>query len=136
MADGGLPAALAVIRDRNEDRITARAYTAHTVEHDVAEGDVRRLLAGLIAAAGFHERIPLYGRAATEEDPGRCPHDPDSGMHFEDSDNPGTWLCEGLPDGAVCSTCVDGEGGERVEWPCPEYEAILAALGGKETDGG
>ncbi len=43
--DDGLAAELAAIRERNEDRIRVRAYTEHTVEHEVAEGDVRRLLA-------------------------------------------------------------------------------------------
>lgn len=89
------------------------------------------LLAAVEAAAKFHQRLPLYGTAATEEKPGACPHDPDSDLHFEDGNEPGEWLCEGKPEGAVCSTCVDGEGGERLEWPCLEYEAILAALTGR-----
>jgi len=86
------------------------------------------------AVLKFHERVPLYGNAATEEESDACPHDPDSGLHFESGD--GDWLCEGRPEGAVCSTCVDGEGGERVEWPCDEYLAILAALTGEgKADG-
>jgi hypothetical protein len=81
------------------------------------------------AALSFHERVGLYGNAATEGEPGNCPHHPDSDLHFEDGDGSGEWLCEGRPEGAVCSTCVDGEGGERIDWPCPEYEAIAGALG-------
>lgn len=46
VADNAL-AALAEIRDRNEQRIAFHCYTEYTVEHDVAEGDVRRLLAVL-----------------------------------------------------------------------------------------
>ena len=88
------------------------------------------------AALGFHERVNLYGNASTEEEPGNCPHHPDSDLHFEDGDGSGEWLCEGKPEGAVCSSCVDGEGGERVDWPCPEYEAIVKAVTGKGADGG
>lgn len=49
MADDPLSAALAEVRDRNEGRIKAMLYTEYTAEHDVAEGDVRRLLAALDA---------------------------------------------------------------------------------------
>ena len=35
-------AALAKIRERNEERIRFYAYPEYTVEHDAAEGDVRR----------------------------------------------------------------------------------------------
>lgn len=87
-----------------------------------------KALAAADAALGRHQRVPLYGNASTEEEPGACSHEPDSGLHFESGD--GDWLCEGRPEGAVCSTCIDGEGGERVEWQCPEYTAILAALTG------
>lgn len=52
------------------------------------------------------------------------------------SDGSGEWLCEGKPEGAVCETCIDGEGGERVEWPCEEYRDLLAALTGKGEHGG
>ena len=55
------------------------------------------------AALGFHERVGLYGNASTEEEPGNCPHDPDSRLHFEDGDGSGEWLCEGRPEGAVRS---------------------------------
>lgn len=95
-----------------------------------------KALAGVEAALACHERVNLYGNAATEEEPGNCPHHPDSNLHFEDCDGSGEWLCEGRPEGAVCSSCVDGEGGERVDWRCPEYEAILAALTGKAADHG
>jgi hypothetical protein len=76
------------------------------------------------AALRFHERTALYGNAATEGEPGNCPHDPDDALHFEGD---GEWLCEGRPEGAVCSTCT--EDGLPVAWPCPEYAAITAALG-------
>ena len=95
-----------------------------------------KALAGVEAALGHHERVGLYGNASTEGEPGNCPHDPDSDLHFEDPDGSGEWLCEGRPEGAVCSSCVDGEGGERVDWPCREYEAILKALTGKAAGHG
>lgn len=47
MADDPVATALAEIRARNERRIEFYAYTEYTVEHDAAEGDVRRLLAAL-----------------------------------------------------------------------------------------
>jgi len=104
--------------------------------HGLVTGTARRLSRAVEAALGFHERVGLYGNASTEEEPGNCPHHPDSDLHFEDADGSGEWLCEGRPEGAVCSSCVDGEGGERIDWPCPEYEAILKALTGKAADGG
>lgn len=99
-------------------------------------GIAEQLLAGVEAALNHHERVNLYGNAATEDEPGNCPHHTDSDLHFEDGDGSGEWLCEGRPEGAVCSSCVDGEGGERVDWPCPEYQAILTALTGKAADRG
>jgi hypothetical protein len=128
-------AALAEIRERNESRTRAMMYGDPELWR-AAEGDVRRLLKVAETALKFHQRVPLYGNAATEDEPDACPHHPDSPLHFEDGDGSGEWLCEGKPEGAVCSSCVDGEGGERLEWPCPEYEAILAALAGKETGDG
>lgn len=95
---------------------------------------VPRLLAAVEAAVGFHGRVNLYGNASTEGEPGNCPHDPDSHLHFEDPDGSGEWLCEGKPEGAVCSSCVDGQGGDSIDWPCPEYSGILAALTGKAAD--
>jgi hypothetical protein len=90
-----------------------------------ARADVPRLLAAIEAVLEHHQRVPLYGNAATDDEPGNCPHDPDSPLHFED---PGSteWLCRGWPEGAVCSSCA--EDGERATWPCPQYAAILAAL--------
>lgn len=57
MTDDALTSALAEIRDRNEWRIEFHRYTDYTVEHDVAEGDVRRLLAVVEAALGHHEPV-------------------------------------------------------------------------------
>lgn len=86
------------------------------------------------AALKFHERYPLYGGAATEGEPGNCPHDPDSDLHFEADDGSGEWLCEGKPEGEICQAHPDADG--PVDWPCWEYEAVLAALTGKgEADG-
>jgi hypothetical protein len=101
----------------------------------VAAGIACMALDALEAALKFHQCAGLCGLAATEDEPDACPHDPDSPLHFEDGDGSGEWLCEGRPEGAVCSTCVDGEGGGRTDWPCPECAAILAALTGKAASG-
>jgi hypothetical protein len=113
-----LSAALAEISDALDSADVGRWYEAG-----------RRMLRTLEAALKFHQREPLYGNAATEEAPGNCPHHPDSPLHFEGDSE---WLCEGKPEGAVCSACT--EDGLPVEWPCPEYKAILAELTGKEAD--
>lgn len=90
-----------------------------------------KALAAAGAALEHHRREPFYGNAATEDELGACPHDPDSPLHFEAGDGSGEWLCEGKPEGAVCESCTDGEGGERTDWPCDEYRDILAALAGE-----
>lgn len=93
------------------------------------------LLKAVEAALKNHRREPLYGNAATEGEPGACPHDPDSSLHFEAGDGSGDWLCEGKPEGAICESCTDREGGERVDWPCQEYQDIRAALLGEAGNG-
>jgi len=135
MADD-LSAALAEIRAQLE--AAARAFPAGGIDPAQASfaagtlhGNALKALAGVEAAMSFHRRVPLYGNASTGDEPDACPHHPDSGLHFEDCDGSGEWLCEGKPEGAVCESCTDGEGGERAEWPCGEYTAILAALTGK-----
>jgi hypothetical protein len=126
------------------DRADPRVYRADItgIRHPDAEfiehsrQDLSRLLAAVDAALSHHKRDPLYGNAATEGEPGNCPHDPDSPLHFEAGDGSGEWLCEGRPEGTVCGSCTDGPCGDRLEWPCPEYLAILAALTGEgNTDG-
>jgi hypothetical protein len=123
VADDELPAALAEIR---HDFGLASHMTAIHIAH---QGE--RVLAATEAALRHHHRTSLYGNAATDDEPGACPHDPDSPLHFEGD---GEWLCEGKPEGAVCSACT--EDGLPVAWPCPEYSAIAAALTGKGADGG
>ncbi|HMH92367.1 MAG TPA: hypothetical protein VK586_14935 [Streptosporangiaceae bacterium] len=69
MADDELSAVLAEIKARNEWRIEYHAYTPWTVEHDVPEGDVRRLLAALEAAlraADGWKRFAAEGDAQDE----------------------------------------------------------------------
>jgi hypothetical protein len=125
MADDPLAAALAEIR---YDVKEARGRGA---PRRLADTIAPRLLKAVEAALGYHERVSLYGNAATEDEPGACPHHPDSDLHFEDGDGSGEWLCEGKPEGAVCGTCT--EDGLPVAWPCYEYAAIAAALTGKGT---
>lgn len=124
MADDPIAAALA------EKRI---ALVGGTPDQCYEAGQV--LLGALNAALKHHRREPLYGNAATEGEPDACPHDPDSDLHFEAGDGSGEWLCEGRPEGAVCESCFDCEGGERVDWPCQEYRDIRAALLGEDSDG-
>jgi hypothetical protein len=150
VADDKLAAALAEIRAADSSPVLAllseaaraarKGYAPWFAEEEIDAADnavtaldlARGCLLGAVEAAlACHQRTALYGNAATDDEPDACPHDPDDALHFEDADEPGEWLCEGKPEGAVCSSCVDGEGGERMEWPCPEYSAILAALTGK-----
>lgn len=104
----------------------ARAsYAAGTLH-----GNALKALAALDAALSHHQRVPLYGNASTDGEPGNCPHDPDDeGWHFEDPDS-GEWLCQGRPEGVACS-CTLSPDGERVPWPCDEARDILAALRGE-----
>lgn len=132
MADDSLSAVLAEI---GED-IAAAPTAPPTSTIGRLATTAERLAAAVETALKFHERVPLYGNAATDDKPDACPHDPDSPLHFEADDGSGEWLCEGRPEGAVCSTCIDGEGGGRVEWPCPEYEAIRKELTGEGDDSG
>jgi hypothetical protein len=131
--DNPLSAALEEIRKRNEDRIRFYRLTEYTVEHDVAEGDVRRLLKALEAALKHHQPVQLHELAFDPRGNPRCTHDPDTDPdeHYEGDD--GEWYCKSLPAGTACSGCPGSPDGEYADWPCPEYEAILAALTGKEA---
>lgn len=95
-------------------------------------GRALKALDAVDAALRHHQRVPLYGNAATADKPGNCPHDPerDWDCHFESDD--GEWLCEGKPEGAACS-CGASPDGERTPWPCDEVADILAALKGGEN---
>jgi hypothetical protein len=97
-------------------------------------GCALKAFAAVDAALRHHQRAPLYGNASTEGEPGTCPHHPDSDLHFEADDGSGEWLCEGKPEGAVCS-CAESADGERIPWPCDEVAAILAALTGEADHG-
>jgi hypothetical protein len=137
------PAAAALDEIRAALEAAALAFPAGRIDPARASfaagtlhGNALKLLAVAGVALKHHQWYPLYGNASTHDELGACPHDPDSGLHFEADDGSGEWLCEGKPEDTVCTSCVDGEGGERVRWPCPEYRAILAALTGKENDGG
>lgn len=131
-----LSAALEEIRERNEGRIAFCAYTEYTVEHDVAEGDVRRLLKVAAAALKFHRPRQLHELAFNPDGSPRCGHDPDTDpdSHYEGDD--GEWYCESLPGDVVCTTCSEEGAWAWVTFPCPEYEAVLTALTGKGNDSG
>jgi hypothetical protein len=105
-------------------------YTEYTIEHDVAEGDVRRLLKALEAALKSHRPVQLYGLVMCLNGSPGCAHGPDydGDAHFEDDD--GSWRCRDKPTAVICTACLN-EDGEGVIFPCGEYEAILAALTGK-----
>jgi len=128
-ADDPLSAVLAEVRARNEDRVRFYAYTEYTVERDVAEGDVRRLLAALDAALALHVR---------QEKPVRS-WDHVCGAHRDARGfaDPRQMQMRDCPDCVfsdlyVCRHCPC----PNDMWPCPTYRAILAALTGKGADGG
>ena len=139
MADDPLAAALAEIEGnilQAEQAGMGRDLDRTIYTHGLVTGTARRLSRAVDAALACHQRVPLYGNAATEDDPQACSHSPDSDWdcHFEDPDGTGIQLCEGKPEGVVCGTCT--EEGLPVAWPCPEYSAIAAARNGKESGGG
>lgn len=133
MADDPLAAALDEVRVlvAARDALVRRMATGEAVgvpvfnaAQDRLAERVPALLAAVDAALASHEPYPLYGNAATEDEPGCCPHDPDADCHFEGDD--GDWLCRCRPEGAVCTSCT--EDGLPVAWQCHEYAAILAAI--------
>jgi hypothetical protein len=140
MADDPLTAALgerrALLKAAASPDTTSVSRVTVEFRLGLAIGAAHAFDAALKAALKFHQRVPLYGNASTEGEPGACSHDPGSPLHFEDPDEPGEWLCEGKPEGAACSGCPGSPDGEYADWPCPEYEAILAALAGEEAGNG
>lgn len=89
MADDEIAAALVptVKAHANAVRLEeAGNMSAALVSYAVAAKGIPRLLAAVEKALEHHRRLPLYGNAATEGEPGNCPHHPDSDLHFEDSD--------------------------------------------------
>lgn len=133
MADDRLTAELAAIKERLAR--TKDGFSSDAVAYLDSQADVPRLLAAIDAALERHQRLPLYERVHDYKGNVICGHgeDYDGDRHFEGDD--GEWLCADKLAGVVCETCVDEAGGERIDWPCPEYEAILAALTGKGGDG-
>ena len=137
MVNDPAAAKLAALRESWEEACSA-AHGGAAVEKPlltaarlIEAGDgLAKVIAALDAALSHHQRVPLYGLASTEEEPGNCPHDPerDWDCHFESDD--GEWLCGGKPEGAVCS-CTVSPDGERVPYPCDEVADILAALRGE-----
>ena len=131
MTDDKITAALAPVRERMA--ACDDGFFTDQVACIRSAGDVPRLLAAVEAALSYHQRVPLYGNASTDGEPGNCPHDPDDGLHFEYVDEPGEWLCQGSPEGAVCASCTVDAAGERAPWPCDEYAALLGALTGRSA---
>lgn len=134
MADDPLAATLGHIRQEIE---MASLGPMPTAPRRVVKCHAPALLKAAEAALKHHQRIPVYGYAATETDPDACPHDPerDWDCHFENPDEPGELLCGHMPEGVVCS-CTETPDGERIPWPCDEVADILAALTGEGADGG
>jgi hypothetical protein len=100
------------------DRIKGEAFTPAA----------DRLFAVAVTVHAMHYPLPICGPASEDDNPGACPHDPESDWdeHFEADD--GTWCCTS---NALGTECRCGE-----PWKCEEYEAILTALTGKEESGG
>jgi hypothetical protein len=125
------------------EEIRERGYEngAHGVQaarlSDAAAIDVPRLLKALEKALSFHQPRQLHELAFNPNGTPRCGHDPDTDPdeHYEGDDD-GEWYCESLPGGVACSGEPGSPDGEYADWPCDEYKAILAALTGKEADGG
>ncbi len=133
MADDELATALAEIKHDHRQHVSVNfpAPGVCVSNRERWPCQAYRAAAAVEAALACHQRTGLYGNAATDGEPDACPHDPDSPLHFEGD---GEWLCEGKPEGAVCSSCT--EDGLPVAFPCPEYSAILAALTGKAAGDG
>jgi hypothetical protein len=129
MPDNPASAALAEIRQLHRD------VDCHAVAY-MCVGKVPRLLKAVEAALKFHEPRQLHELAFDPRGNPRCGHDPESDpdAHYEGDD--GLWYCESLPGDVVCTTYSEEGTWAWVTFPCPEYTAILAALTGKEADGG
>jgi hypothetical protein len=110
----------------------ARAATAAGTLH----GNALKALAGVEAALKHHQPVQLHGEAEDSKGNATCGHgqDYDGDAHYEGDD--GLWYCESLPGPVACSGCPGSPDGEYADWPCAEYNAILAALTGKETPDG
>ena len=129
MADGDpVAAALAEVRERNEDRIRAMAYTEYTVEHHVAEGDVRRLLGALDKVLELH--APRTDRVLGS-----------SCFTHRNALNtmlpvPGCENCVQDRQREVCPECRDEYGDPVLFQDCrARSAAVLAALAGKAGEG-
>lgn len=144
MTDGKLSAELAAIRHRNEGRIEFYRYTEYTVEHDVAEGDVRRLLAAVDATLNLHGSVPWYAAAS---DCGHPEPEDDMSDEWQDWDDNhrmgsgGILICLLTQDDSFCPECTRvrydtaaPEGDDLVSAPCDTRSAVLAGL--SEAQGG
>jgi hypothetical protein len=121
-------AVLAEIRDRNEGRIRFYAYTEYTVEHDAAEGDVRRLLAALDSALAPHAPRPdrVLGSSCFTHRTTLSTMIP----------VPGCGDCVQDRQREVCPECRDEFGDPVLFQDCRARSAVLAALTGKENADG
>lgn len=140
MPDDRLTAALEEIRGRNEWRIAFHRYTDYTVEHDVPEGDVRRLLAALDAVLEQHETKPYYLAASECEHP-EPSDDADEWTEWDSDHPPGTGdvgrICLLTQIASYCPGCTEmtyGDepcGEEYVPAPCGTRAAITRELTGE-----
>lgn len=103
--------------------------------------DVPRLLEAVEAVLAIHRPQEVYALSVMASDT-RNPPRVWCGHGYEETENDrhqmtddDSIICLDKHEGAVCAECWE-EGGEQVEWPCPTYRAITAALTGEaSTDG-
>lgn len=135
MAADDLAAKLAEIQARDERVWHGRGNVDGLLAITEAKDDVPRLLAAVDAVLKLHRPYPLYGvlDSMAEDASCTCGHDPEARCHFESDD--GEWLCRCKLERTACETCFsEDELGERLDWPCPEYQAITTALSGDTDD--
>lgn len=139
-------AALNEIRQRSE-RPVARVGSLPITHPGVrglmeSAGDVPCLLAALDRVLALHHKSTIYALSVSAHDtqePPRvwCGHtyeETENGRHvIADNDSV---LCLDKPEGDVCAECWEEGGDEAVEWPCPTYRAISAALLGEPAPAG
>lgn len=93
--------------------------------------DTIRFAAAIAIVLERHQPRHVYGFAGNPDrgQPCDCGHAATAGCHFRPDG--GAWRCLCKPEGIVCGTCTDPEGGTLADWPCPEYTDVRNALAGQ-----